>query len=71
MSAQSLPEFKGYGLDYAFLKAFRKATEDADTYSRWVREWILDCPSHDAYLNKLGEWQVQDVKLREKRRMTN
>ena len=67
MSAQSLSEFEGYGLDYAFLKAFRKATEDADAYRRWVKEWILDCPSHDAYLDKLGEWQAQDVKFGEKR----
>jgi acyl CoA:acetate/3-ketoacid CoA transferase alpha subunit/acyl CoA:acetate/3-ketoacid CoA transferase beta subunit len=62
MSAQSLSEFEGYGLDYAFLKAFRKATEDADAYSRWVKNWILDCPSHDAYLDKLGKWQPEDVK---------
>ena len=61
MSAQSLPEFEGYELDYAFLKAFRKATEDADAYSRWVKDWILDCPSHDAYLEKLGERRAQDV----------
>ncbi|MBW2442600.1 MAG: hypothetical protein JRH12_19150, partial [Deltaproteobacteria bacterium] len=68
MSAQSLSGFEGYGLDYAFLKAFRKATEDADAYSRWVKEWILDCPSHDAYLNKLGQRQVEDVKGGVKRR---
>jgi acyl CoA:acetate/3-ketoacid CoA transferase alpha subunit/acyl CoA:acetate/3-ketoacid CoA transferase beta subunit len=61
MSAQSLSEFEGYELDYAFLKAFRKATEDADTYSRWVKDWILDCSSHDAYLQKLGERRAQDV----------
>jgi acyl CoA:acetate/3-ketoacid CoA transferase beta subunit len=61
MSAQSLSEFEGYGLDYAFLKAFRKATEDADAYSRWVKDWILDCPSHDAYLEKLGKRRAQDV----------
>jgi hypothetical protein len=59
MNAQSLTEFESYGLDYAFLKAFRKATEDADAYSRWVKDWILDCPSHDAYLDKLGEWQAE------------
>ena len=61
MSAQSLPEFEGYGLDYAFLKAFRKATEDAEAYSRWVKDWILDCPSNEAYLDKLREWQTHDV----------
>ena len=60
MSAQSLSAFQGYGLDYAFLKAFRKASEDADSYSRWVKDWILDCPSHDAYLDKLDKWEAED-----------
>ncbi len=62
MSAQSLPAFEGYGLDYAYLKAFRKATEDAEAYSRYVKDWILDCPSHDAYLEKLEKWAAEDVK---------
>jgi acyl CoA:acetate/3-ketoacid CoA transferase alpha subunit len=62
LNAQSLTEFESYGLDYAFLKAFRKATEDADAYDRWVKDWILDCPSHDAYLDKLEEWQAEAVK---------
>ncbi len=61
MSAQSLAAFEGYGLDYAFLKAFRKAAEDADAYSRWVTDWILDCPSHEAYLDKLGKRPAEDV----------
>jgi acyl CoA:acetate/3-ketoacid CoA transferase alpha subunit/acyl CoA:acetate/3-ketoacid CoA transferase beta subunit len=61
MSAQSLPAFEGYGLDYAFLKAFRKAAEDADAYSRWVKDWILDCPSHDAYLAKLAKRPAEEV----------
>jgi acyl CoA:acetate/3-ketoacid CoA transferase alpha subunit/acyl CoA:acetate/3-ketoacid CoA transferase beta subunit len=61
MSAQSLSAFEGYGLDYAYLKAFRKATENAETYGRWVKDWILDCPTHDAYLDKLEEWETGDV----------
>jgi acyl CoA:acetate/3-ketoacid CoA transferase alpha subunit/acyl CoA:acetate/3-ketoacid CoA transferase beta subunit len=67
MSAQSLSAFEGYGLDYAFLKAFRKAAEDADAYSRWVKDWILDCPSHDAYLTKLGKRSAEDVAIGAKR----
>jgi len=70
MNAQSLTEFESYGLDYAFLKAFRKATEDADAYSRWVKDWILDCPSHDAYLDKLGEWQAEALKGSAKRQVS-
>jgi acyl CoA:acetate/3-ketoacid CoA transferase alpha subunit/acyl CoA:acetate/3-ketoacid CoA transferase beta subunit len=60
MSAQSLSAFEGYGLDYAFLKAFRRATEDAEAYSRYVKDWILDCPSHDAYLDKLEKWEAEE-----------
>ena len=65
MSAQSLPEFEGYGLDHEFLKALRKATEDAEAYSRWVDEWILDCHSHEDYLDKLGEKRMQALKRSE------
>ena len=62
MSAQSLPAFEGYELDHAFLKSFRKATEDADAYAEWVQEWILDCASHADYLEKLGEKHFHDLK---------
>jgi acyl CoA:acetate/3-ketoacid CoA transferase alpha subunit/acyl CoA:acetate/3-ketoacid CoA transferase beta subunit len=61
MSAQSLPEFEGYGLDHAFLKAFRKATEDADAFDQWVKNWILECRSHEDYLDKLGKRHVRDL----------
>lgn len=62
MSAQSLPAFEGYELDHAYLKSFRKATEDADAYAEWVQEWILDCASHSDYLEKLGENHFHDLK---------
>jgi acyl CoA:acetate/3-ketoacid CoA transferase alpha subunit/acyl CoA:acetate/3-ketoacid CoA transferase beta subunit len=62
MSAQSLPEFEGYGLDHAFLKAFRKATEDPDAFDQWVKDWILECRSHEDYLDKLGKRHLRDLK---------
>ncbi len=62
MSAQSLPAFEGYELDHAFLKSFRKASEDADAYGEWVQEWILDCASHADYLEKLGQNRFHDLK---------
>jgi len=65
MSAQSLPAFEGYELDHAFLTALRKATEDSEAYSRWVEEWILNCHSHEAYLDKLGEKRMQALKRSE------
>jgi acyl CoA:acetate/3-ketoacid CoA transferase alpha subunit/acyl CoA:acetate/3-ketoacid CoA transferase beta subunit len=62
MSAQSLSAFEGYGLDYEFLKAFRTATEDEQAYSQWVKDWILDCSSHEDYLVKLGQRHAGDPK---------
>ena len=62
MNAQSISAFEAYGLDHEFLKAFRKAAEDAETFSQWVKEWILDCRSHQDYLDKLGKKRMHDLK---------
>jgi acyl CoA:acetate/3-ketoacid CoA transferase alpha subunit/acyl CoA:acetate/3-ketoacid CoA transferase beta subunit len=67
LSAQSLSAFEGYGLDYAFLKTFRKAAEDEDAYTQWVKDWILDCPSHEAYLAKLAKRPAEEVVVSSKR----
>ena len=62
MNAQSLPEFEGYGLDKEFLKYFRLAAEDADSFNHWIKEWILDCQTHEDYLDKLGGRRICDLK---------
>ena len=62
MNSQSLPEFEGYGLDRKFLKYFRLAAEDADSFDHWIKEWILDCRTHGDYLDKLGGSRICDLK---------
>jgi acyl CoA:acetate/3-ketoacid CoA transferase beta subunit len=62
MNSQSLPEFEGYDLDHEFLKYFRKATEDPGTLDQWIKEWILDCRTHEDYLDKLGERRICHLK---------
>jgi len=61
MCARGMPEFEGYGLDHGFLKDFRRASEDAGTYSEWIREWILESRSHEEYLTKLGEEKLKSL----------
>jgi acyl CoA:acetate/3-ketoacid CoA transferase beta subunit len=61
MSAQSLPEFNGYELDPDYLKAFRKATEQEDTYQKWIDEWILDCDSASDYRAKIEKKPFQNL----------
>jgi len=55
LNAQSLPEFDGYDLDRKFLAEFRKASENAQAFEKWVQEWVLDVGSHDEYLKKLED----------------
>ncbi|MFQ5484929.1 MAG: CoA-transferase [Desulfobacterales bacterium] len=62
MSAQGLSGFKAYRLDHLFLKAFSRAAKNAETFSQWVRKWILDCRSHQDYMNKLGKKRMHDLK---------
>lgn len=62
MNAPNLPGFEGYGLDKEFLKNFRRASESSDTLDRWVKEWILDCGSHEEYLDKVGQKNICNLK---------
>ncbi len=54
MSNQGLNEFEGYTLDHDFLTDLRKASEETETFSRFVKEWILNLKDHDEYLRRLG-----------------
>jgi acyl CoA:acetate/3-ketoacid CoA transferase alpha subunit/acyl CoA:acetate/3-ketoacid CoA transferase beta subunit len=62
MNSQHLSEFEGYGLDHAYLKSLSKAGRDADQFDQWVREWVLECGTHEAYQEKLEVWRVADAK---------
>ncbi len=54
MFARNAPELVPYGNDYAFWKVHRLAQKNEADYERWVRDWIIDVPDHEAYLEKLG-----------------
>ncbi|MBA7715895.1 hypothetical protein ES703_124953 [subsurface metagenome] len=48
-------EFEAYGEDYEFETKHREATKNPEALDAWIKEWVLDCPSHEDYLCKLGE----------------
>jgi Coenzyme A transferase len=51
------PGLKGveaYGEDYEFQKEEQMAGQDRHRLDTWIRQWVLDCPTHDAYLRRLG-----------------
>lgn len=53
----------GYGEDYQFWIDARAATR-SDEYDAWIKEWVLDIDSQDAWLAKVGADRI--AALREK-----
>jgi acyl CoA:acetate/3-ketoacid CoA transferase alpha subunit/acyl CoA:acetate/3-ketoacid CoA transferase beta subunit len=49
--APGLPA-RSYGEDIAFWTAARRATRD--DFEAWVRQWVLEPTTHDAYLDRVG-----------------
>ncbi|RJQ29954.1 MAG: glutaconate CoA-transferase [Peptococcaceae bacterium] len=57
-----LPDFDGYAEDYDFVDGGRMASKDPESFERWVREWVLGCEDHQAYLRKLGADRILYLK---------
>jgi acyl CoA:acetate/3-ketoacid CoA transferase alpha subunit/acyl CoA:acetate/3-ketoacid CoA transferase beta subunit len=62
MNNRGLPEFEPYDVDVPFLQDFRQAGKKPETLDRWIKEWILDCKTHDDRLIKLGAERIYRLK---------
>ncbi|MFC1966459.1 hypothetical protein ACFLWI_05895 [Chloroflexota bacterium] len=58
----SIKEFESYGQDFGFLTKHREAAKNPKALDAWIKEWVLDCPSHEDYLRKLGYDRIQALK---------
>lgn len=56
--------FEGYETDYDFLTAHAKAATNHETLDAWIKEWVLDCPSHEDYLSKIGHERTSLLKVK-------
>ena len=54
---------EGYGEDYDFWVEARAATR-GDGYDEWIRHWVLDVDSQEAWLDRLGTERVAAVRAR-------
>ncbi len=50
--------FDPYEKDVEFLNSLHEASKKDETLDSWIREWIVDCPTHRHYLDKLGQQRV-------------
>ena len=61
---KGLTAFKSYGEDHQFMDEVRKARRDPAQLNTRLKEWVLDCPSHEAYLKKLGSARLSLLRYR-------
>ncbi len=51
-----------YAEDNEFIREVRKASESDEGMDQWMKEWVLECTDHNAYLNKLGHDRILYLK---------
>lgn len=67
LTAQGLDpalKLKGYAEDYDYIVQFRHKTKENSTLDHYIKEWILDCPTQQVYLAKLGNEHLQELQKR-------
>jgi acyl CoA:acetate/3-ketoacid CoA transferase alpha subunit/acyl CoA:acetate/3-ketoacid CoA transferase beta subunit len=57
-----ISDFDDYGTDIPFLKDLHKASLDDATLDAWIKEWVIDCPTQEQYLTKLGSEKILGLK---------
>ena len=51
-----------YEKDVDFLDILYEASSSEHALDAWISEWVLQCDSHQQYLEKLGEKRISDLK---------
>jgi acyl CoA:acetate/3-ketoacid CoA transferase beta subunit len=59
-----LGEIEPYGDDYEFWAELRGAGRDPASMDDWIRRWVLDVASHDAYRALLGSRRIEKLRVR-------
>jgi acyl CoA:acetate/3-ketoacid CoA transferase alpha subunit/acyl CoA:acetate/3-ketoacid CoA transferase beta subunit len=61
-----ISDFEPYEKDVDFLNDLHNASRGSDTLDAWIREWVMECVTHQGYLNKLGPDRIVTLKERSK-----
>jgi acyl CoA:acetate/3-ketoacid CoA transferase alpha subunit len=64
MWALDLPELESYAEDPEFILDLRRAFRRRETSEVWIKEWMLDIPDQAAYVAKLGEGRLAQIRRR-------
>jgi acyl CoA:acetate/3-ketoacid CoA transferase beta subunit len=61
-NAHGTAGIEGYAVDNPFILELRKACKKRETLDAWMDEWVLACSDQPAYLKKLGETRLTDLR---------
>src|SRR5215475_10866274 len=64
MYGMGVGDLEGYAEDIDWILACRQAFRKPETADAWIKEWILDVPTHEAYLAKVGYAKIMETKGR-------
>ena len=59
-----IPGVEPYGEDYDFWVDIRRAARDPAAMDAWIKEWVLDRPTHELYLERLGAARISELRTR-------
>ena len=59
---RDLKEFPGYFEDEEMVEEHRKALYEPEALNAWIKNWILDCPTNEDYLRKVGTARIRAIK---------
>jgi glutaconate CoA-transferase, subunit A len=54
-----------YGRDHAFFHEYHDQTRQLDGFERWIKRWVAEVSSRDAYLKLLGDSRADNLRVRE------
>jgi acyl CoA:acetate/3-ketoacid CoA transferase alpha subunit/acyl CoA:acetate/3-ketoacid CoA transferase beta subunit len=70
MANPGIHDLDPYEKDVDFLDILYEASASEHALDEWIREWVLQCDSHEQYLEKLGENRISDLKEKSGRSKT-
>jgi acyl CoA:acetate/3-ketoacid CoA transferase beta subunit len=62
MTSHGIHGIQGYAVDNPFVFTLRQACKERETLDPWMEEWVLSCPDQSAYLKKLGQDRLKNLK---------
>lgn len=62
LASPAIENIESYEMDGAFLRDLHEASSDPQQLDEWLNAWVIECPTHNHYIKKLGSKRIADLK---------